>query len=347
MDSGAVLIQSARRAEPTTHARSRNGALRDNTMTRSAIALALLTAAPAAAQVTPIAPFAGHAADDFETQTPGVAGACVEGRVFQDQANLCTPLNNGATIATSWTFLCTLLPRRGEQFYGSSEGRSVYRFDRRVRRFGGFFASNAPGGVVTVRFIDSGGSVIDEVTANVPSDCTWRWNGWEAPEAIIKRVQVESSANEGAFVMMDDMRIDFAEIDMRYCEGAPNSTGEGARIAATGTTSVQANNLTLVSSGQPWLSTGLFFYGGATSQVPLGDGFRCVASGGSGVQRLPLDQADVLATMRTVLDHDAIINPPTQIMPGSTWHFQAMYRDPAAGGNGVNLSDAITLTFAP
>ena len=314
-----------------------------------ALALVLVLTAPSAtAQVVPIAsPFGGHAAEGFETQAPGASSNCIDERVFMDQANLCTPLNNGATIATSWSFLCTLLPRRGQQFYGSTEGRSVYRFDRRVKRFGGFFASNAPAGVVTVRFIDSGGGVIDEVTASVANDCSWRWNGWEAPDAIIKRVQIEHSEHGGAFVMMDDMRVDFAEIGTRFCVGAVNSTGEGARITATGTTSVQAENLHLISSGQPLASFGLFYYGGATSQLPLGDGFRCVISGNQGVQRLPVVQADFLGTMRSDVDYDAPINPSTQITPGSTWHFQAMYRDPAAGGTGFNFSDGLSLTFAP
>ena len=263
-----------------------------------------------------------------------------------DQANLCTPLASGATIATSWTFLCTLNPRSGQQFYGSSDGMSVYRFDRRIQRFGGYFASNAPEGVVTIRFIDSGGDVIDEVVANVPNNCTWRWNGWEAPGAIIKRVQIESSANGGGFVMMDDMRVDFAEVGTRYCIGAVNSTGSGARLSATGTTSILANNLRLTSSDQPSMSSGLFYYGGGTSQLPLGDGFRCVLSGKGGVQRLPLAQADFTGTMRADVNY-ASWNPNTQITAGSTWHFQAMYRDPAAGGAGFNFSDALSLIFIP
>ena len=40
--------------------------------------------------------------------------------------------------------------------------------------------------------------------------------------------------------------------------------------------------------------------------------------------------------------------PPTSsgaILAGSTWNFQAWYRDVPAGGAGWNLSDAVSVTF--
>ena len=43
-------------------------------------------------------------------------------------------------------------------------------------------------------------------------------------------------------------------------------------------------------------------------------------------------------------------NPPsaaTQITAGSTWNFQAWFRDPAAGGAFFDLSDGLCLTFGP
>jgi hypothetical protein len=38
---------------------------------------------------------------------------------------------------------------------------------------------------------------------------------------------------------------------------------------------------------------------------------------------------------------------PGQIEPGSTWNFQLWYRDPAGGGSGFNLSDALSAPFTP
>jgi hypothetical protein len=36
-----------------------------------------------------------------------------------------------------------------------------------------------------------------------------------------------------------------------------------------------------------------------------------------------------------------------QITPGSTWRFQCVYRDPAAGGANANTTDALRIVFGP
>jgi hypothetical protein len=35
------------------------------------------------------------------------------------------------------------------------------------------------------------------------------------------------------------------------------------------------------------------------------------------------------------------------LVPGSTWNFQAWFRDVAAGGSNFNLSNGLRITFAP
>ena len=44
---------------------------------------------------------------------------------------------------------------------------------------------------------------------------------------------------------------------------------------------------------------------------------------------------------------NAAPNASTQITAGSTWLFQAWFRDPAAGGAAFNLSDARQIEFLP
>jgi hypothetical protein len=39
--------------------------------------------------------------------------------------------------------------------------------------------------------------------------------------------------------------------------------------------------------------------------------------------------------------------PTGLVAPGSTWYFQAWFRDPAAGGAAFNLSDGLAVTFCP
>ena len=60
---------------------------------------------------------------------------------------------------------------------------------------------------------------------------------------------------------------------------------------------------------------------------------------------LDVVQADATGTLTTSLDLTA--RPNEGIAAGNTPHFQAWYRDPAAGGAAFNLSDALVVTFCP
>lgn len=108
-------------------------------------------------------------------------------------------------------------------------------------------------------------------------------------------------------------------------------------IEAFGSESIADNNITMVATGLPSHSFGMFFYGSGQVQVPLGLGFRCV--GGSEVQRLmPLLRADGSGVVSRPLDFTStpmstsfITNVPV------TANFQYWHRQ-----NGLNnLTDAI------
>ena len=128
-----------------------------------------------------------------------------------------------------------------------------------------------------------------------------------------------------------------------YCTGAPNSTSvAGAHLSSNGSTSVTVNNLrfaaTAASLGQP----GIFYYGSSAQNAPFGDGVRCV---GGAVQRSTPVMTNFFGDAFWNLD---ITSPPQasgQITAGSTWYFQFWYRDPAFGGAGHNLTDAIEVGF--
>ena len=62
----------------------------------------------------------------------------------------------------------------------------------------------------------------------------------------------------------------------RFCVAAPNSTGGPAFLSASGSNSVSANDLTLHAAPVPANQPGLFYFGSQMTQVPFGDGFRCV-----------------------------------------------------------------------
>jgi len=129
---------------------------------------------------------------------------------------------------------------------------------------------------------------------------------------------------------------------VNYCPLSPNSVGPGATIFATGTTSIGANDLVLQCDLLPPNQFGIFYYGPNQIQQPFGDGFRCVGgsvfrlpplSTGGGSLSFPLDQTD--------------LPPGGEIAVGQVVNFQCWYRDPAAGGSGFNLSDALSTGFCP
>ena len=132
-----------------------------------------------------------------------------------------------------------------------------------------------------------------------------------------------------------------------YCTSGPTSVGAGARIGSTGTPSLEANEMTLVATGTIPFGEGLFFYGPNQVQLPFGDGYLCVA--GSITRLTPAVDADSTGTIVRPLDFGS---PPLgsgtgAVLAGSTHHFQLLFRDPAGGPAGVNLTDGLRVTFCP
>lgn len=133
---------------------------------------------------------------------------------------------------------------------------------------------------------------------------------------------------------------------VRFCQATPNSTGVQARIASNGSCDVAANDLVLSAEPVP-NQPGIFFYG--TNRVnggagaPFLNGFRCVGGGGSVFRLHPMTATGNVASLALDLTHPPL--PAGQILPGSTWHFQYWFRDPAAGGAGANLSDGLSIHF--
>jgi hypothetical protein len=125
-----------------------------------------------------------------------------------------------------------------------------------------------------------------------------------------------------------------------FCTGAPNSTGFGASIGYTGSSSIGANDLVLSVARAPAQKLGLFFYGNQqVPSVPFGNGVRCV---GGTIHRLP-----ALATSPSGAAQQAFPYASSGVNAGSTWGFQFWYRDPAAGGAMFNASNAIQFVFVP
>lgn len=127
-----------------------------------------------------------------------------------------------------------------------------------------------------------------------------------------------------------------------YCTSVAGASGVPATISATGSTSVAANEVELHAAGLPQNQSGIFLYGPNAIQTPFSGGFLCV---GGGVKRLlPPLNSGASGAIHRVLDLTA---PPANagpfaILPGSTWRFQAWFRDPATTSN---LTNGLAISF--
>src|SRR5689334_5378677 len=131
-----------------------------------------------------------------------------------------------------------------------------------------------------------------------------------------------------------------------YCSALPNTSGNSASIGWSGSTSIFANGLTLSVSGAPPLKNGLFFYGSAQTNLPWGDGLRCV---GGSLQRLAVLQTDAGGAASLPLDFTQypLSSGAHALLQGSVWNFQFYFRDPLGGPAGWNSSDALEVNFCP
>jgi hypothetical protein len=131
-----------------------------------------------------------------------------------------------------------------------------------------------------------------------------------------------------------------------YCVTSPNSAGPGAVMDWGGSTSLGANNLQLFTYGCPANKLGIYLYGTNAAQIPLGNGYRCVASP---FHRLASIATNGFGDAMFSVDFTAhpVNSGPGEITIGSTQRFQLWFRDPAAGGGLTNLSDGLLVTICP
>jgi hypothetical protein len=129
-----------------------------------------------------------------------------------------------------------------------------------------------------------------------------------------------------------------------YCVTTPNSVGTGALISASGTTSIGANDLTLLATGMPTNQFMLFFYSFGQGLSPVANGVLCV---GAPLFRLGATPTSALGDSSWAFN---VASPPQtsgQISVGDTVYFQAWYRDPAAGGANSNFSNGLQTVWIP
>ena len=168
----------------------------------------------------------------------------------------------------------------------------------------------------------------------------------------VLRYDVPSGAFAGVFVAPGSGGSDFPTSlcfrpEVRnYGPRTSNSFGRGATLAAHGSSSLAAQDGTLVLHGAPPGEPVLFFYGAAPVQIPFGDGNLLVQR--APLRRLELGSADAVGRATHYLDFLAAGSSSLPFQPGSSRYFQCWMRDPTGPlGSGFNLSTAVEWTFAP
>lgn len=134
--------------------------------------------------------------------------------------------------------------------------------------------------------------------------------------------------------------------------GCANSTGFGGKVAGDGSASIAADDLAIYAYQIPPNKNGRFYMSQNTTHVPLGDGFLCAGGGGYPSLRFPFHNAGpagALALPQNLVSWcSQNFGPSGQIFAGSTWHFQAWYRN-AQGpcGQNFNTTNSYSVTFVP
>lgn len=131
-----------------------------------------------------------------------------------------------------------------------------------------------------------------------------------------------------------------------YCTAAPNSASAlGGSITASGSTSVAAQDLTLLARNCPPSRPGLFFYGTTQIFALVGDGRLCT---GGDIRRLyPVQTIDPSGMASLSLDWTSspVSGGSGAILPGLTKNFSFWFRDPGGGPAGFNYTNAVSVTF--
>jgi hypothetical protein len=176
---------------------------------------------------------------------------------------------------------------------------------------------------------------------------TFHVNDIVAATASIGLRFLASDLNAGSIIEagVDDLEIsDFAcngggGVGTNYCQSGPN----GAAIGASGSVSVSANNLDLLCDSIPNNTFGLFYFGNGAANSPLGNGTRCVAINGATTRLGPPINSGSSGTFARGVNLPTPTAGGSVINPGSTWYFQAWFRD----GSSSDLSDGLQIDFTP
>lgn len=133
-----------------------------------------------------------------------------------------------------------------------------------------------------------------------------------------------------------------------YCTAAPNTfAAAGGTTTASGSTSVAAQDLTLLARNCPPNKLGIFFYGTNQVQLPVGDGNLCTSQSIQRIYPVQIIDAAGMASLALDWNNAPVGSGPNMINAGDTKNFSFWFRDPLGGPVGFNYTTARSVTFCP
>jgi hypothetical protein len=166
--------------------------------------------------------------------------------------------------------------------------------------------------------------------------------GYTLAERIIDLGNLDSQGRP-AFATFEGLsqqvvvRVIQPELGDRSCPSSANSSGAPAVLRARGTAELSGGQLAFTLDHAPALQPAFFAFGSQLAEQPFGGGTLCIAGT---VGRFPAVHIDAGGRAARVVDLAAF-----GAEPGSTWTFQAVFRDPA--GAGFSTSDALRIQLLP
>ena len=176
------------------------------------------------------------------------------------------------------------------------------------------------------------------------------WGGGSGDLSVIEQphagnnyravIEFNDSAFGGASWYEFDLYVEPCFSDA-YCTSTPNSSNFSASLVVGGDLSLTGPGAMLWAFQCAPQRPGIFFYGTHPANMPLANGRLCIDPF-SGIHRMHAMWTDQDGVAFYSLDF-----PNLPFTSDTTYYFQYWFRDPAGGGTGSNLTDAVRVRFCP
>ena len=239
------------------------------------------------------------------------------------------------------------MARRGDDLFLGDVNGNVYRFDFATHQLGYAFTLQSDNQAMVVdgsHLLVGGTNGIVQRVNSVGGAVVASWNVGLPISALAIGAAPSDPGTMYCLGLACPCGNDDAE------GGCANTTGHGAVVRGEGSASVAADDLELRVEFLPANVLSRMYMSQTQGSVPFGDGLNCAGGGGYPAFRFGARSAGVggvLVEGPGIAAYSALhFGAGGAITPGSTWNFQAWYRNPGGPcGSNFNTSSALSVVF--